>query len=52
MNKLGPKQIKPPQIKIFEALPKEEKKAYKKRARKKVFGIPAGLCDRARRVYD
>ena len=31
---------------------KEEQKAYRKRARKKVFGIPAGLCSRARRMYD
>jgi hypothetical protein len=33
-------------------LSKEEKKKYKKRARRKVFGVPAGLCDRARRFYD
>ena len=30
---------------------KEEKKKYKKRARRKVFGVPAGLCDRAQRIY-
>ena len=49
---LTKKQIQPPNIKIFEQLSKEEKKAYKKRARKKVFGVPAGLCARARRVFD
>ena len=30
---------------------KEEQKRYKKRARRKVFGVPAGLCDRAERMY-
>jgi phage shock protein PspC (stress-responsive transcriptional regulator) len=30
---------------------KEEKKKYKKRARRKVFGVPAGLCERAHRYY-
>jgi hypothetical protein len=30
---------------------KEEKRKYKKRARRKVFGVPAGLCDRAKRIY-
>ena len=30
---------------------KEDQKKYKKRARRKVFGIPGGLCDRAHRVY-
>lgn len=46
------KVIKPPQMKIYETLSKEEQKKYKRRARKKVFGVPAGLCDRAKRVYD
>jgi hypothetical protein len=31
---------------------KDDQKAYRKRARRKVFGMPAGLCDRARRYYD
>jgi hypothetical protein len=39
-------------IKIYEQLSKEEQKKFKKRARRKVFGIPAGLCARAQRVYD
>lgn len=30
---------------------KEEKRKYKKRARRKVFGVPADLCDRAHRYY-
>jgi hypothetical protein len=51
-NALTKKQIQPPKIKIYEQLSKDEQKAYKKRARKKVFGIPGGLCDRARRIYD
>jgi hypothetical protein len=49
---LSKKQLKPPQIKIFEQLSSEEQKQYRKRARKKVFGIPAGLCDRAKRIYN
>jgi hypothetical protein len=32
-------------------LSKQEQKEYKKRARKKVFGVPAGLCARAKRIY-
>jgi hypothetical protein len=32
-------------------LSNEEQKKYKKRARRKVFGVPAGLCDRAERMY-
>ena len=52
MNALTKKQIQPPHFKIYEQLSKEEQKAYKKRARKKVFGVPAGLCARAKRVYD
>jgi len=43
--------LQPPQIKIYEEFTKEERKKYKKRARKKVFGVPGGLCDRARRYY-
>ena len=34
------KQLVPPQIKIYEQMSKEEKKKYKERARKKVFGVP------------
>ena len=43
----GKKPIQPPKIKIYEQLSKEDQKKYKKRARKKVFGVPAGLCARA-----
>jgi hypothetical protein len=31
---------------------KEEKKKYKERARKKVFGVPGDAWQRARRFYD
>jgi hypothetical protein len=31
---------------------KDEKRKYKKRARRKVFGVPAGLCERAERFYN
>jgi hypothetical protein len=46
------KAVKPPQIMIYETMSKEDQKKYKKRARRKVFGRPGGLCDRAKRVYD
>lgn len=46
------KQQQPPQIRIYEQLSKEEKKKYKNRARRKVFGMPAGLCERAQRFYN
>lgn len=36
---------------IYEELSKDQKKKYKQRARAKVFGVPAGLCDRAKRYY-
>jgi hypothetical protein len=29
----------------------EEQKKYRKRARRKVFGVPAGLCARAKRIH-
>ena len=48
----GKKPLKPPQIRIYEQMSREEQKKYKKRARRKVFGVPAGLCDRAERMYD
>ncbi|TNV73629.1 hypothetical protein FGO68_gene10225 [Halteria grandinella] len=48
---LHKKQVQPPQIKIFELMSKEEKKKYKKRARRKVFGMPGGVCERAARFY-
>ena len=50
-NIAGRKQLQPPQVRIYEDMTKVEKKKYKKRARRKVFGLPAGLCDRARRYY-
>lgn len=37
---------------IYEELSREDRKKYKQRARAKVFGIPAGLWDRARRIYE
>jgi len=46
------KHSRPPQIKIYEKLSKDEQKQYRKRARKKVFGMPSGLCARAKRIYD
>lgn len=36
---------------IYEELSREEKRKYKQRARAKVFGMPAGMRDRAWRVY-
>jgi len=50
-NDRNTKYLQPPQIRIYEELTKDEKKKYHKRARKKVFGLPGGLCDRARRYY-
>jgi hypothetical protein len=46
------KAIKPPQIMIYETMSKEDQKKYRKRARRKVFGMPGGLCARAKRAYD
>lgn len=38
-------------VPIFEEINKDDKKKYKKRARRKVFGKVGGLWDRARRFY-